>query len=240
MAKTIELHANGGTQSLKLGDGVDALSGTHGGTLFFDPPWDAETGFDCAAFDVVVGFTDGRNLGRCVQQVGRTDMQWQFVWDCCSCWYTPNRPLKRHKSALWYGPDASFSDSARYNTRKQQPERAVKNSRGEHTAKSQPGTRMADLVGCVCDPPVSDMFQSPITALHSADNCHKHGKPMPWIEYIMGGVSRGTVFDPFAGGGAFMMTAMVLGFDYVGYEIDADTFEQTAKSAADFSEQLNK
>lgn len=175
-------------------------------TLVWDPPWDAGLSPPDDAWTHVVAFGDGATIARAYGISGWPPPAWLFTWDCASSWYTQNRPLRRQKNAAWFGPFPFDVDC--FFVPKSNPVRRVSNSRGDHVAGDPRGTRM------------SDVYQSPITALHGSG--HRHAKPPEWVAYILAGIGARTVYDPCAGGGATAVACAVVGIPSVSVEIDAD------------------
>lgn len=172
-------------------------------TLVFDPEWDhdvdAPTGFDS-----VLAFGDGSTLGKTVALYGSPT--WLFVWDCVSCWYTPNRPLRRMKLCAWYGDVSKYNfDGWHYGDAGE--ERTVWNSRGEYKFKPDPrGKHLADV------------YSQPITKLH-AESEHSHSKPLDWITMLVANCATGDIYDPFLGSGTTLIAAHNLNRRCFGAEI---------------------
>ena len=165
------------------------MQGERAKTLFFDPEWnDNVQRID--GFDMVLAFGDGATIGKMFALYGAPT--WLFVWDCVSCWYTPNRPLRRVKLCAWYGDITKYNfDGWHYGDAGE--ERTVWNTRGEYTFKPDPrGKHLADL------------YQNPITQLH-AESEHSHSKPLDWITMLVANCATGDVFDPYAGSGTTLI-----------------------------------
>lgn len=172
----------------------EAVRSTDCSTLFYDPEWDDAP--PMLALNHVLAFTDGARVGDVVNQYGAPT--WTFAWDCVTSWYTPNRPLRRMKLCLWYGPLADFDfDGAHYGDAG--AKRTVSNTRGSY--EFEPDARGKHL---------SDVFAAPITKLHSGDE-HSHSKPLDWIRLLIGCCTTGAVFDPFSGSGVALMACEQLG-----------------------------
>ena len=153
-------------------------------SLFFDPEWDNMPA--PPIFKIALVFTDGGRIGDSIRLFGSP--AWLFTWDCVSCWYTPNRPLKRTKHCLWYGDVSNYIfDGSHYGDAGE--ERTVWNSRGEYTFK--PDSRGKHL---------ADLYSTPITQLH-ANSEHGHSKPLDWIRMLIANCTTGTIFDGFSGSG---------------------------------------
>lgn len=135
-------------------------------------------------------FTDGARMGDAIKLFGAP--LWVFTWDCVSCWYTPNRPLRRTKHCLWYGDLSKYNfDGWHYGDAGEV--REVWNTRGGYTFTPDPrGKHLADL------------YQEPITKLH-AESEHSHSKPLTWITLLVANCATGIVLDPFAGSGTTLI-----------------------------------
>jgi hypothetical protein len=193
-----------GAHRLLIGDCAQHESfGAHCETLFFDPPWDAMPRMAPRAS--VLAFADGQRTADVVRLFGAPT--WVFAWDCVSSWYTPSRPLKRMKLALWYGALESYDfDGAHYGDAGE--ERAVENSRGAYKFKPDPRGKH-----------LSDLYSQPITKLHSESE-HSHSKPIDWIRMLIGNCTKGDVYDPFCGSGTSIMACEQLGRRCYAVEID--------------------
>jgi len=190
-----------GEHRLICGDCTDravverVMGGEKAETLIFDPEWDdmpaAITGYSS-----VLAFCDGATLGAVVSRYGAP--AWVFVWDCVSCWYTPNRPLRRMKICAWYGDVTKYQfDGWHYGDSGEA--RDVWNTRGEYRFIPDPrGKHLADV------------FSAPITKLH-AESEHNHSKPIDWITLLIANCTNGTVYDPFSGSGTTIIACERLG-----------------------------
>ena len=190
-----------GEHKLVCGDCTDAatvarvMGGESCATLFFDPPWDAGA-IAPTGFDSVLAFGDGSTMGDIVRQFGAP--AWVFAWDCVSCWYTPNRPLRRMKLCAWYGDLTHYKfDGWHYGDAGEA--RTVWNTRGEYTFKPDPrGKHLADV------------YSEPITKLH-AESEHSHSKPLDWVSLLIANCTDGDVYDPYAGSGTTLIACENLG-----------------------------
>ncbi len=193
-----------GEHSLACGDSLDVDLRGECKTLIFDPEWDkmpsALTGFDH-----VLAFADGATIGKVIERYGSPT--WLFVWDCCTCWFTKNRPLRRMKICAWYGDLGDYNfDGWHYGEPGESGE--ISNSRGKHHYKSDPrGKHLADV------------FKTPIVQLH-ANGEHSHSKPLDWIALLIANCTRGDVYDPFAGSGTTLLACERLNRKSVSVEID--------------------
>lgn len=176
--------------------------------LVWDPPWDAPQPWpDPRAWPHILAFGDGSTLGRIVSALGAPT--WSMVWDCVSSWWTPHRPLRRHKMCLWYGPLGEYDPDA-YKYGPATAPKQVSNSRGSyHYAGDPQGRRVADL------------YVEPITALHGRRGAHPHAKPQSWLASLIACTSRsGAVYDPYGGGGSTLAACMEIGRASVTVEMD--------------------
>lgn len=162
-------------------------------TLVYDPEWDA---MPPPAYESALVFGDGQRAADAIRLFGAP--AWVFGWDCVSCWYTPNRPLRRMKLCLWYGAMDSYRfDGWHYGDAGDA--REVFNTRGSYQFKPDPrGKHLADL------------FSAPITRLH-AESEHNHSKPLDWITLLIANCTQGDVFDPFSGSGTTIIACEQLG-----------------------------
>jgi len=185
----------GDSQQYNQSEGLD---------LVFDPDWNIEQ-LGVPDFKSALVFTDGRRAHESLERFGPP--AWVFVWDCVTSWYTPNRPLQRHKLCFWYGSvDAYRFDGAHYGTAGES--RQVQNTRGRYVFHPDPrGKHLADI------------FQYPLPRLH-AGGLHSHQKPVDWMRLLLGNCTSGDVYDPFLGSGTTMVAAEQLGRICYGVEIE--------------------
>lgn len=183
--------------------------------VIIDPPWDSPELFAVAAHAKnKIVFADGKRCGDAVLHHGSPT--WVFVWDCVTSWFTPNRPLKRFKMALWYGDIQSYrQDGAHYGHPCGRP-RMVKNTRGDHLFIPDDRGKM-----------LSDLYQFPITQLRRMDGQQfNQSKPFEWVNMLVANCRGGSdhVVDLFAGSGVFMDVAKNNGMRYTGIEIDIERY----------------
>ena len=185
----------GDSQQYNQSEGLD---------LVFDPDWSIEQ-LGVPDFKSALVFTDGRRAHESLERFGPP--AWVFVWDCVTSWYTPNRPLQRHKLCFWYGSvDAYRFDGSHYGTAGES--RQVQNTRGRYVFHPDPrGKHLADI------------FQYPLPRLH-AGGLHSHQKPVDWMRLLLGNCTSGDVYDPFLGSGTTMVAAEQLGRICYGVEIE--------------------
>lgn len=124
---------------------------------------------------------------------------YHFVWDGVTSWYTPSRPLARHKSAFVFLDDPKWDfDAAIYYDGKERKAKTVSNTRGE--------SDYAPLDGGMVH--LQTVFQMGNTRVD--DGGHAHAKPLEWVRALMlgAGVRSGSVvLDQFAGSGSFTIAA---------------------------------
>jgi hypothetical protein len=175
-----------------------------GFTLFFDPPWEIQAAPPSGYGDALV-FTDGQYFKQSVAMFGPPE--WVFVWDCVASWYTPNRPLRRMKMALWYGSLEKYNpDGAHYG----EPGKAHRatNTRGSYDYEPDPEGKH-----------LSDVFALSLPKFH-ATGTHPHEKPVDWVRMLLANCTSGVVVDPYAGAGTSLIAAESIGRQSVAIEID--------------------
>ena len=175
--------------------------------LIYDPDWDSGVIFPEFEWQGTIAYCDGFRAKDVISKFGAP--LWIFAWDGCTSWYTPNRPLRRAKFALWFGGDVGDYnfDGAHYGD----PgiESDVTNSRGSYHYVPDPRGKH-----------LSDVFQKPLTKLHS-DGFHPYEKPMEWVKMLIGNCFPGkTVCDPFVGCGNTVFACDSLGKSCVCVDIN--------------------
>ena len=183
-----------------------------------DPPWDIQILVPHGARKLV--FCDGQRARDAISFHGAPN--WIFTWDCVSSCYTKNRPLRRAKYALWYGPLGDYVfDGAHYGGERQRSARVVSNTRGSYLFEQD--TRGKHL---------SDVFSQPITALHKSG--HRHEKPIEWMKMLIANCFSQCplIVDPFAGSGVTLDACRQLGKPAVAIEIDSDACEEIGRRMA--------
>ena len=191
-----------GRHILVCGDSQDigivdiALRGEHPDLLIYDPPYDvAETWTWPYPATKALVFSDFKHMKEAMSVCASWDHVYQFVWDCCTSWYTPNRPLARHKTALFCSNDPAWGfDEAVYRDGKDRKSKTVSNTRGEMDYEP-----LAD--GYVH---LQTVYQEPNT---KQDSSHAHEKPLNWLWSLMRGAGGAVALDMFGGSGATIIAA---------------------------------
>jgi hypothetical protein len=151
--------------------------------------------------------------------------QYEFIWDCVQSWYTPNRPLARHKACGVFGDDPHFdTDRAIIRDGKDRgADRVVHNTRGASNYSPLDGAKHIATVEAFANTSLS--------------NEHAHGKPVPWVEAILAGLGEGNILDLFLGSGTTVIAAEKLGRRCFGMEIAPQYCDVIVKRWQDFTGQ---
>jgi DNA modification methylase len=200
--------------SSNIGDIDSLLNGINPDILMYDPPYemeDAWTWFYPAKKTLV--FSDFKHVKRAMSIANNYEHVYQFVWDNCTSWYTPNRPLARHKTSFFCCNDPFWNfDAAIYQDGKERKAKTVSNTRGESDYK-----------------PLDDgfvhlqtVYQEPNT---KQDNSHAHAKPVKWLNALIRGCGAGVMLDLFGGSGASIIAAPG-NVDVYCMEIDAKSCDK--------------
>ncbi|MBK8667820.1 MAG: ParB N-terminal domain-containing protein [Burkholderiales bacterium] len=191
-----------GRHILVCGDSSDssavdaALRGEHPDLLIYDPPYDIDEAWTWPySAPKALVFSDFKHMKQAMSVCAMWDHVYQFVWDCCTSWYTPNRPLARHKSAMFCSNDPAWKfDDAVYRDGKERKAKTVSNTRGEMDYRP-----LAD--GYVH---LQTVYQEPNT---KQDSSHAHAKPLNWLGALMRGAGGSVALDMFGGSGATIIAA---------------------------------
>lgn len=176
---------------------IDALlGGREPDLLIYDPPYEVEAAWtwQYPAAKALV-FSDYKHMPEAMRVASAWPHVYQFIWDNCTSWYTPNRPLARHKTALFCSEAPSWDfDAAVYRDGKERQAKTVSNTRGD-----------SDYV------PLADgfvhlqtVYQEPNT---KQDSSHAHAKPVKWLNALMRGAGGSVALDLFGGSGATIIAA---------------------------------
>lgn len=189
--------------------------------VVFDPPFNWADVYDWIPANRegvnLLVFTDAFRLADAV--VAATARGWtfayEFVWDGLSSWFTPGRPLARHKVALVFGEKWNF-DAAVYTPVGSDGEvndvrqaGTVSNTRGSYTYTPDPRGKH-----------LSTVFPYANTRV---EGDHKHAKPAEWVRALLRGMGASQIFDMCAGSGTVACVAEGEGWGCVSCEIDPAT-----------------
>src|SRR5690554_2417342 len=149
--------------------------------------------------------------------------QYEFIWDCVQSWYTPNRPLQRHKAIGVFGDDPFFDTdkSVIRDGKDRGQKRVVKNTRGSSEYTPLDGAKHIATVEAFPNTAQSDE--------------HGHGKPVAWIEAIFAGVGPGYYLDLFGGSGSTVIACEKLGNPSFIMEIEPRYCDQIIKRWQDYT-----
>jgi len=196
-------------------DSVDTLmSGDVADVIVFDPPYEIETLYADAMMpplphQKLLIFWDIKRFATApasALSAGWTPC-YELIWDNVTSWYTPNRPLARHKSCGVFGADPSWDfDAAIIHDGKKRESRTVHNTRG--TSDYVP------LDGAVH---LRTVESFPTTAESSE---HAHSKPMAWIVAMFNGVGGAIYLDLFGGSGTTLIACAQTGRSARVIELD--------------------
>lgn len=160
-----------------------------------DPPYEIEQLYDVipeADKSKLVVFWDFKRFATAAYsaKIKEWEPQYEFIWDNLTSWYTPNRPLARHKACGVFSKDPKFNfDKAIIRDGKQREAKVVHNTRGDSNYKP--------LDGAVH---LSTIFVTNKAGMSTGG--HTHGKPIAWIEAIFNGIGGSIYLDYFAGSGS--------------------------------------
>jgi len=192
-----------GRHIIACGDSADVsvidavLLGDAPDLVMYDPPFEVKDAWSFlypAARAVV--FCDYKTAPLAISAGAGFDHCYHFVWDGVTSWYTPNRPLARHKSAFVFSKNPAWDfDAAVFHDGKERSAKTVTNTRGSSDYVPL-GGGMAHL---------QTVYQHPNTQLD--DGGHAHSKPPEWIRALMLGCGARIVLDQFAGSGGFAVAA---------------------------------
>lgn len=192
-----------GRHRIMCGDSTDPhdldrlLSGATPDTWFVDPPYEQEQLYEVIPVNNdgrLFVFSDHKHWQKAVSTatargwVGR----FEFVWDNVQSWYTPNRPLARHKTCFVFGGDPTWNyDAAIIKDGKTREEKDVRNTRGvDH---------YVPLAGAVH---MRTVEAFPNTAQNDENG---YGKPVQWLGAMINGYAGDVVLDLFGGSGAVLI-----------------------------------
>lgn len=201
-----------GAHRLFVGDFKDSKF-AHVHTTVIDPPYEIETLYAESIPSHTGGkllvFWDYRRFATAA--VAATAAGWpalyELVWDNVTSWFTPNRPLARHKACGVFGADPKWNfDAALIEDGKNRDARTVWNERGEYEYTPIDGHVHLRTV---------EAFP---TTQEQAE--HAHSKPLKWIVAMLRGIGAEHVYDPFGGSGAFLIACENIGIPCDCCELD--------------------
>ena len=192
-----------GDHRLICGDSTDPavidrlMMGGKADTYIWDPPFEKEELYDLIPKNDggrLFVFSDYKHFAKAI--IGAINKKWQgrfeFIWDCCQSWYTPNRPLARHKTCYVFGDAEKWDfDNAIIHDGKKREEEEGTNTRGDW--------HWVPLNGAVH---MRTVEQFPNTAQHDENG---YGKPVKWIAALLQGYGGENVIDPFGGSGSTLI-----------------------------------
>lgn len=193
-----------GRHKLICGDSTDKatverlMDGKEADTILVDPPYDQEELYEVipekeTEKKLIVSY-DHKHFVKPIMEatlkgwIGR----YEFIWDCQQSWYTPNRPLARHKTFTVFmdKPDWNFENAIVYDGKERKPQQGY-NTRGYYDYKPLDGAVHLRTV---------EQFSN--TAMH--EDCNQ-GKPVRWVGAILAGVNAEIVLDLFGGSGSTLI-----------------------------------
>jgi hypothetical protein len=173
--------------------------------LIYDLDWDSKVVLPEFEWKGIIAYCDGFRAADVIKKFGAPT--WIFTWDGYTSWYTPNRPLRRSKYALWFGKIDEYNfNGAHYGDAGD--ECNVSNTRGSYRFIPDPRGKH-----------LSDVFSLHLPRLHS-DGYHPYEKPLDWVRLLIGNCFPGNVFDPFLGAGGTLLACDQLGKQCIGIEIN--------------------
>lgn len=196
----------GDSTSISTADKI--LCGVIPDLCLYDPPYDMDNAWSHSyPAKKIAALHDFKNVIGAVEALQGKPIVYQFIWDCGACWWTPNRPLARHKACLigmddplWMVDDATYVDGK---TRKA---KTVSNTRGECDYEPLPGGAVR----------MSTVFMRPTS---QEDGGHVHSKPVDWIRAMIAGTGAKSVLDQFAGSGTGIIACEQLGIPCFSVEL---------------------
>lgn len=166
------------------------------GLTVFDPPYDDEGLYEVEIKSPkALIFYDYKRVAQAVRAAKDFEYVYEFIWDGVTSWYTPNRPLARHKGCLFCSdnPAWGFAEST-YVDGKTRKSKVVSNTRGKYLYAPKEPDRVH----------LQTVYQYPNTRVKGPV---KHSKPLPWISALLAGSKSPLVLDLFLGGGSTILGA---------------------------------
>ena len=193
-----------GRHKLICGDSTDKatvekiMNGENADTILIDPPYDNENLYQTIPKHennkkLIVSYDHKHFVAPILEAIKKGWIgQYEFIWNCQQTWYTPNRPLARHKTMAVFAdsPDWNFEKAIIYDGKERKHQTGY-NSRGYYDYKP--------LDGAVHFRTVEEFSN---TSMH--EDCN-YGKPVQWIAAILAGLNSETVLDLFGGSGSTLI-----------------------------------
>lgn len=209
-----------GKHRVMCGDATDPksvaalLAGQAWNICLFDPPYEIEELYDqmppAQEGRRMVVMWDFKRFAKAAASAVAAGWQpqYEFIWDCVQSWYTPNRPLARHKAAGVFGDNPHFDTEAALivDGKDRGTTRTVVNTRGSYSYTPLAGAKHIATVEAFAN-----------TAQSSE---HAHGKPVAWVQAILAGLCASTVLDLFGGGGSTIIACEGIGSQALTMELN--------------------
>jgi hypothetical protein len=209
-----------GKHRVMCGDAMDTgavdllLAGQAWDVCVFDPPYEIEDLYDQIPAHQegsrLVVMWDFKRFAKAATSAVAAGWQpqYEFIWDCVQSWYTPNRPLARHKAAGVFGDNPHFDTEAALiaDGKDRGSTRTVANTRGNYAYTPLDGAKHIATVEAFAN-----------TAQSSE---HAHGKPVAWVQAILAGLRAKSVLDLFGGGGGSIIACERIGIKAFSMELD--------------------
>jgi len=182
-----------------INDNIEVLmGGKNYDCIVFDPPYELVDLYKVIPKFVenkkLVVFWDFKRFGVAPYSAIKKgwEPQYEFIWDNVTSWFTPNRPLQKHKACGVFCEDPFFdTDLAVIHDGKERKAKIVSNTRGKYDYKPLDGARHISTV---------EQFQNT-----TIEGGHAHAKPMDWVSAIYNGLRCESFLDLFGGSGSTLI-----------------------------------
>jgi 16S rRNA G966 N2-methylase RsmD len=151
--------------------------------------------------------------------------QYELIWDCIQSWFTPNRPLQRHKSLGVFADDPFFDTGKALiqDGKDRGKPRIVSNTRGLSHYSPLDGAKHISTVEAFSNVAQTDE--------------HGHGEPFAWLEAIFNGVGGRVYLDLFGGSGTTLIVCEKTARDCRMMELDPKYCDVIIKRWQEFTGQ---